>query len=385
MVGEATLQALYGSTYNGEPLVGEVFYNHSGGWAQDFAETFIQRAQEIDSSGELGKRFEFLWETITDGDRSFWDRLTASIAAVGPTLDALYQDVISKVVAGWSLLLSNPPTESDYTNHNARLEELASQGQKLLLVAHSQGNLFVNHAYDHISPKAAAGSVGVSHIAPASPTLRGGYVLSVSDLIIDLLLRVEGIGSVPAPNISITPSRVDPTGHYLIETYLDGSRSGRAAVKNLMDRAIGALVTPSTTGTAGIGFFTVTLTWNGSGDVDLHTFEPNGVHVYYQNKTGISGFLDIDNTVANGPEHYYATCDPRNLQLGTYSIGINNYARATGRTATVQAASLDSGTLLTRSLDVGAERGSGGNDTPIPVFTITVSRDSNGVYTVSAR
>ncbi|MDE1951043.1 MAG: hypothetical protein KGI35_20695 [Burkholderiales bacterium] len=142
--------------------------------------------------------------------------------------------------------------------------------------------------------------------------------------------------------------------------------------------ALDALTTPSST--ASHGFFTVTLTWDGGGDVDLHTFEPTGSHVYYASKSGQSGMLDVDNTVANGPEHYYASCDATKLATGTYAIGINNYARATGRTATVQVSFAQGGQPLTRSLDVGPERGSGGNGTPIPVMNVVVSKDGSGRF-----
>lgn len=380
--GLEELQTLYGDTYEDEPLVGEVFLNVTGSTVgatalQDLAETFVQRAREIDSSGELENRFEFLWEILADGgERSLWDRVVAVVPAVINAFAALYDDLVSKVVGGYSLLLSNPPTESDYTRHNARLNELARQGQKLLLVAHSQGNLFVNHAYDHIAPLASPRSVGVVHIAPASPTLRGGYELANIDLVINGLRL---IGSVPDINLNLSPSVSDLSGHTLIKTYLDGSRPGRARTKSLLDNVLEALETPEDTSgnLVGIGYFTVTLTWNGSGDVDLHTFEPNGVHVYYASPNGTSGSLDFDNTVANGPEHYSATCDASRLQEGVYQIGINNYARATGRIATIQAATIDGGELITRQVGVGPVRGSAGDGSPIPVFTVNVSRNPN--------
>jgi uncharacterized protein YfaP (DUF2135 family) len=46
------------------------------------------------------------------------------------------------------------------------------------------------------------------------------------------------------------------------------------------------------------------LTWDGPGDIDLHLFLPNTEHCFYQNKKTQAGAeLDIDNTVADGPEH----------------------------------------------------------------------------------
>lgn len=385
--GREALGALFGSTYNGEPLISELFYNHTGPALgatslQDLAETFIQRAHELDTSGALETRFEFLWEIISDSDQSLWDRLIAAVPAAADLHQALLTDFRAQTAAALSNLLSTPPTSADYGAHDARLDELILEGQKLLLVGHSQGNLFVNQAYDHALPTASAGSLGAVHIAPASPTLRGVYLLADIDLVIGGLSAAFP-GSVPSPNLTLPFSTHDLSGHELIATYLDASRPGRAAVQALMNRTISALVTPAAH--ASQGFFTITLTWDGAGDVDLHTFEPNGVHVFYASRSGTSGFLDVDNVVANGPEHYFASCDPNVLQTGTYQIGINNFARATGRLATVQAASVQTGALLTRTLDVGPERGTGGNSSPIPVMSVTVTKDaSTGAYSVVA-
>jgi hypothetical protein len=385
--GREALGVLFGSTYNSEPLIAELFYNHTGPALgatalQDLAETFIQRAHELDTSGALETRFEFLWEIISDSDQSLWDRLIAAVPAAADLHQALITEFRAQTAAALSHLLSNPPTTADYGAHDARLDELILEGQKLLLVGHSQGNLFVNQAYDHALPTASAGSIGAVHIAPASPTLRGGYVLADIDLVIGAL-SAEFPGSVPPPNLTLPFSSRDLSGHELIATYLDAARPGRGAVRALMNGTLSTLVTPAAH--ASQGFFTITLTWDGPGDVDLHTFEPNGVHVYYASRQGTSGFLDVDNVVANGPEHYFASCDPGVLQTGSYQIGINDFARAAGRLATVQAASAQTGSLLTRTLDVGPERGPSGNSSPIPVMTVTVTKDaSTGAYSVTA-
>ena len=109
-----------------------------------------------------------------------------------------------------------------------------------------------------------------------------------------------------------------------------------------------------------------------------------GAHVYYSEKTGAAGVLDVDIAVADGPEHYYASCDSTLLEAGDYRIGINNYRGATGRTATVQVASYENGVILSKSLDVGSELGSAGNASPIPVCTVSVSKDDAGHFTVTA-
>lgn len=81
--------------------------------------------------------------------------------------------------------------------------------------------------------------------------------------------------------------------------------------------------------------------------------------------------LDVDNVISLGPEHYTTTCDSAALQVGTYRIKVNNYRAATGGTATLQIASYIDGVLLIRTLGVGAELGSSGNNNPVPVFNVT--------------
>ena len=38
--------------------------------------------------------------------------------------------------------------------------------------------------------------------------------------------------------------------------------------------------------------------------MDLHTFEPDGTHLSYQNLNGITGTLDVDDTSSYGSENY---------------------------------------------------------------------------------
>jgi len=386
--GMQSLRAIVGDTFKDEPVQYETFYNHTGSavgstFMQDIAEVFIQRAREIDSTGLLEQRWELLWEAVFDSDRTTWQRLTASISNAGPVLSALYADIITKSAAGWSLMLSNPPTAVDSAVHRARLETLTLLGQKLLLVAHSQGNLFVNPAYDFAVARAPQSSIASYHIAPASSTLRGTHRLADIDLVINAL-RLQGLSTIPAINLNLpTDLLADATGHQLVPTYLDPRRPGRATIKSDLESRLNSLTTPANQ--ASNGFFTVTLTWDGPGDVDLHVFEPNGSHVYYGSRAGTSGFLDVDNTVGMGPEHYYATCDASRLQEGLYRVGINNYARATGRTATLQLASAAKGELLTRSLGVGPENGSAGNVNPTIVFNVRVRRDpASGQFVATA-
>ena len=72
--------------------------------------------------------------------------------------------------------------------------------------------------------------------------------------------------------------------------------------------------------------FRATLTWDGSGDMDLHVIDPNGEHCYYSNKVIGTGSLDVDNVTAYGPENF--TCvvpDGSSAVAGTYYIYVHNY------------------------------------------------------------
>jgi hypothetical protein len=246
--GRDELRILIRDTYNNEPVKYEVFYNHTGSTVgsnglQDLAETFIQRSAEIDASGELGRRFEYFWEFIGSSEPTFIDKIKGIFSNAISLFESLYTAVNTKLVAIISYFASHPPTEADYATHNAQLDALAANGEKLMLVGHSQGNLFMNHAYDHILPTIGADRVKAAHIAPASPTLRGDWVLANIDLVINLL-RVQGLTSVPANNLDINASRVDVSGHTLIGTYLDPMRDGRAKVKTMIETGMGKLKCP---------------------------------------------------------------------------------------------------------------------------------------------
>ena len=267
------------------------------------------------------------------------------------------------------------------TQFKARLDALALEGNKILLIAHSQGNLFVNGVFPDVN--AEPGSVRVIHVAPPTGTLFGPFVTADIDIII------RNFAGTRLPNLLLSEilfdvrdfyRSVDWSGHGFIETYLG---PGYARMSRLVGSALNGLVTP--TAEAEVGFFTVTLTWNGSGDVDLHVFEPGGTRVNFRNRRGENGFLDVDNTRGFGPEHYFAYCDRSRLSLGTYRVGINNYSRATGRIATVHAASLATGELATRTLGVGAEVVDLVGLPTITVFNVEVRLDDNGDYVATVQ
>lgn len=194
-----------------------------------------------------------------------------------------------------------------------------------------------------------------------------GSVPDITDNIPGYLLRPEGVNG-----------EKDILGHGFIEIYINQQLAISNRVKVHINDALSTLVAPPAE--ASQGFFTAQLTWDGRGDADLHVIEPNGSHVYYGNKRGSSGYLDVDNTSAYGPEHYFASCDSSDLQTGSYKISVANYARAQGRLATVQIDSTINGVLGTQNVILGeATR----NRPKFHLFNVMVTKhEETGKYSV---
>ncbi len=259
---EMKKQSFLGPDWRGAPIRYELFYNQScksvtgGACLQDVAEVFRQRSAEID--GLLGRRWEYFWEQVTGQHTqagSFTQRLVARVVradnALANWFDALGNAVLAKITALSTALLENPPTAQDTAGHTARLVRAGQRAERAVLVAHSQGNLFVNAAYDAFlaHSRQAGALVGedtgyvaakVVHIAPASPTLRGPYVLANTDLVINGLRRVDGT-YLPVSNATLSFDKKDPSGHKLLDTYLDEARPLRARIRQLVTDALDAL------------------------------------------------------------------------------------------------------------------------------------------------
>ena len=229
-----------------EPVINGVFYNPSGGYLTDLKEVFQQRASEINRSGELERRLEYFWEVIAGGGRhlSFTDRLGTAVVQFLAVVNQIDQIRVTNVTASLTSILGDSDTQGVLAAHREQLDEQAAQGRKMLLVAHSQGNLFVNEAHDYIEQEVGVASVEVVHIAPATRSLRGPHVLANIDLIINGLLRTHGPEGVPLATHHIPFSSSDKLGHGLLETYLDPRRATRNAIESHMRSALNKLETP---------------------------------------------------------------------------------------------------------------------------------------------
>lgn len=385
--GKIALELAIGSkTAAGEAIRWEVFYNTTTTKWADVVETFNQRAKA--QNVVVGERWELFWEAISGNGRSagFTGVIVDSTTSLGDFFAGVANDVLAQTVAALTFTLNNPPTLDNYVEHKTKIDGFALEGKKFLLVAHSQGNLFVVASYNYTASKVGAQAVKVVHIAPASPSLKGDYTLANLDLVINTL-RITGTvppNNVDIPGILLRSSPVDASGHELIGTYLNPGMAPRSKVVANATSALNALLPPTSTGTiATSGFFTITMKWSGAGDVDLYTYEPSGSTVYYGAKKGRSGELDVDNTSGFGPEHYYATCNSANLVAGSYRISVDNYSAPAGLTATLQVTGYNNGVLLTKTVPVSNTPSYGSS--PVSALVVNVTKDSTtGKFSVTA-
>jgi hypothetical protein len=175
------LKEEYGESYKQTPLKYDWFYNQTAcgsAWygkvscLEDVAEVFEQRAKELD--GVFANRWEVFWDILAGrhmSDGSLTGRLMSLLGnganALLQWLDATanaFLNQLASAVLKLITLFTNSPTYENQADHLTRLTEHADRGSGFVLVAHSQGNLFVNSAYDALmAAKPNAEAKVVSH------------------------------------------------------------------------------------------------------------------------------------------------------------------------------------------------------------------------------
>ncbi len=267
----------------------------------------------------------------------------------------------------------------DLANHVALYRTSIMEGNKVLVVSHSQGNFFANAAHNKLFEGDGAisdtGSFGIVAVAtPASFVAGDGpYTTLVEDAVVAAIALATPRGVLPPlfPNITNMLSEAEESnfwGHSFLEEYMATDSNTVGKIMDDVVAMVYSLVPPVQQAQSGI--ITTTLTWGPRTDVDLHAFEPNSSHVYYGNRAGVSGYLDLDDVNGDGPEHYYVSCDT--LEFGTYKIGVNYFSGSTSpEIAFIQ---VKAG-LSVRNFTVELESSVGrdGNDSPIPVADIIVT------------
>jgi hypothetical protein len=380
------LKVFYGEkTKDDEKIRYELLYNETIGFFEDVMEVFEQKIaqQEQEARETLENRYELFFDVLNGG--SFYYHISELMTSIALMFESFIDHATQQVKIALIGMTHDSPTAIDYAEHKTRIDNWIIEGNRQLFVAHSQGNLFANAAYDYAVAKVGENSVRTIHIAPPTSVLKGPHVLADLDIVINALNIITDIPSVTHSinNFLVrhagSNGKKDILGHGFVEIYINLHLPTSVSIAYYIDQSIRALTPPPSKAQG--GFFTATLTWDGSGDVDLHAYEPLGAWVYFRQDKGQAGYLDVDNVYGYGPEHYYASCDTDNLQEGTYDIKVANFDRADGKTATVQIASYEDGVLGTQSMVLGrATR----DDPAFHVFSVLVSKDNNtGLYKAS--
>ena len=385
-----------GTSHAGEPIDYQFLYNDTHGQIADVVEVFDQKIREAVEVGILtteqvnqilSKAVGVAVRVSTTPTRALaWLMARVPIDAIRDAgnglaafLDAMpgWYETASNKVNQWMAdqvrrfadeSLLDAETLRIIDGHVATVRGQIASGKKSLIVSHSQGNLFANPVATRVRAVVPTNSLGVVHVATPALLRSGPYVTIDTDVVIAPFFLAN---QAPQPNAHLDALKAG-SNHGFGDAYLLDGYEPRTKVLATISSELDSLVVG--TGSGSDGLFTVTLTWAGAGDVDLHVVEPSGRHVYYGAQSGLLGYLDVDNVVADGPEHYYAACDSDAL-VGDFLVGVTNYRAPTSVPIQVQVAS---STYVGDpvSIDIGGATSS--SQMSFPLFRVEARRDAQG-------
>jgi hypothetical protein len=263
-----------------------LFYNQTNGFLEDIIEAAIQIERE-ESIAFYSKGINYYIKNLI---------------LKKPSFKEWYFDEITKN------LDSN--TEQMINFFSSTIE---STKKPILIVSHSQGNLFANAIFSDADRRSKG---GVIHVAPPSGKHYGPVIGHIFDI-----NRVAFL-TMPFQNIAdFDIGEVSYLFHYFSEVYLNGS------MKSVLDEAllrqidIVKNIDIENTNNKNKKEVSFSLAWKELRDLDLQVQEPNNAHVYHWNKQGKIGTLsnDIKN---GGAETYIMQCSKLSEGL-TLGIGTN--------------------------------------------------------------
>ncbi|MCF6441872.1 hypothetical protein L1077_20760 [Pseudoalteromonas luteoviolacea] len=275
--------------------------------------------------------------------------------------------------------------------HATYYNDALAAGHRVIILPHSQGNLFTTKAIDSVITDTPEYADSIGYFGVATPASRRvgnheDYVTAHDDRVIDALRLIEDV--LPS-NIDNDLTNLDPTddpdpredikNHSFVDSYMRTNLPSWGVIDAGITKLAKNLVYP--TRRAGEGAIRATLQWGNNPDVDLHVFEPSGKHVYFSKKIGDYGDLDLDDTNGQGPENYFVSCD--NIAEGLFTIGANYYSGSTPEEAQITLY-LGNGLTYSRTKVLSEVKGPSGNHEPVLYYKINVTNDGEGnaVYSV---
>lgn len=303
------LASAIGPTYSGKPIEYALSYNYTHELIVDL----------LQSATQIGLQFSsqvMLWMTGATGIPSW------------------LQDILTKAMQGFY-----PVVAGELQDHVDKYRDAVLQGNTVLLVSHSQGNLYANEAYAMLRSQHAelpiAQSVGIYSVATPANNVEGNsgpYLTNNRDFIsttpgalpANLELKYSSGASVPAFGLgAFTLIKA----HGFAETYLSPEYNARQLLLDGIHTRLASLQKPADS--SDDGPITAILSWSGNVDLDLAITEPDGYFVSsragaasgstaFSPPAGHVGYISHDAESA-GTEQYRSNCNQ--LQVGTYYLG----------------------------------------------------------------
>ncbi|OLL27770.1 hypothetical protein BTH42_31710 [Burkholderia sp. SRS-W-2-2016] len=203
-------------------------FNPSGGFLADLTTVFQQKLTE-DSS--------LSWELLV----KVFLGLTADI---NPVVVASVNSLIS-TVANQSSEELKQQFESEYAyvddkvlqDVGAYTDDILNHGRRVLVVGHSQGNLYANAAYRllYTNPAITTQSFKVVGVASPADFVAGGgpYVTSDKDMVINALRFMVASSTLPA-NVPVDFNENDISGHNFVATYMNSALYARSQIVGMV-------------------------------------------------------------------------------------------------------------------------------------------------------
>ena len=203
------------------------------------------------------------------------------------------------------------------------------KGKKVVIVSHSQGNVFANLAFDQLSLTSQKYAAIVPVASPESFIRKNfvGHVRFTGDLVIKATQYAKFIQGLALPLPANDEDLVndDFLSHDFINAYLANSSSRNFIVDGVI-KTEAALPNPMTDFPQSA--ITAKLTWTASTFFNLHVYEPTGTHVWYKYPNGenFKAYGKLYHPPSDKVEYYRSSCNevmPDSLNEGHYKIAAN--------------------------------------------------------------
>ena len=271
-------------------------------------------------------------------------------------------------------------TTDSLMKHVNTYKTVIAEGKQVILVAHSQGNLFGNQSYNLLDSRErqSFGMVSVANVdnnVLGNHTADAPYTTLESDRIILALIAAQ----LALPTSPMLPNTENPAasgsfwGHSFVDSYMAEASNSALQIIADITASLQNLLKPYPMVESGI--LTVSLTWGSEPDMDLHVYEPNGIQVFWNNLQGYSGALDRDDRSGYGPEHYTVpSCET--LEPGIYRIALDYFKGYGPEVATLQ---IKAGPLVrTYEIAMGSEYYGSSAYPEVVASVLVINNEKNG-------